>query len=265
MAIKKLVNGFRVFKANYIAGNSSELFEKLITEGQSPEVLVIACSDSRLDPAILTNSAPGDIFSVRNIAAMVPSYDPDGHAHGTSAAVEYAVSVLKVKHVIVMGHALCGGVRALAESGPDLEEKKDIISSWISIGARARDAVREFFPGLEINEKARVLEQTSLLVSMKNLMTFPCVYEGVKNGTLNIHAWYFDMPNGKLLNYDPEAKRFRNLLAGYTMPAVTTETCGCEDRKLSLDSFLNALREAKQRDNDEADEGFTDTMMKAMY
>ena len=263
--INKLVNGFRVFKANYISGNSSDLFDKLVTMGQEPEVLVIACSDSRLDPAILTNSQPGDIFTVRNIAAMVPAFDEDGHAHGTSAAVDYAVSVLKVKHIIVMGHALCGGIRALAESPDDLDQRKDILSSWISISLRARDAVRRYFPGLPIDEKARRLEQTSLLVSMKNLLTFPSVHQRVAAGDLEIHAWYFDMPNGKLLNYDPEAKKFRSLLAGHTMPAVTSETCGCEDRKLSLDSFLTAMKEEKDGEAEKEDEGFTSSMLKAMY
>lgn len=264
--IKKLVNGFRVFKANYIAGNNSDLFEKLVTDGQSPEALVIACSDSRLDPAILTNAAPGDIFTVRNIAAMVPDFDEDGHAHGTSAAVEYAVGVLKVKHIIVLGHALCGGIRALAESPDDLKDKKDIISSWISISVRARDAVRKYFPGLPIDEKSRRLEQASLLVSMKNLLTFPSVRKRVEAGDLEIHAWYFDMPNGKLLNYDPEAKKFRSVLAGFTMPAVTSQTCGCEDRKLSLDTFLETIKNGKAaEDEKEDDESFAETMMKAAY
>jgi len=262
--IKKLVNGFRVFKANYIAGNSSDLFEKLITEGQAPEVLVIACSDSRLDPAILTNSAPGDIFSVRNIAAMVPAYDDDGHAHGTSAAIEYAVSVLKVKYIIVMGHALCGGVRALAESGADIAAKKDIVSSWISISLRARDAVRRYFPGFDVGQQARMMEQASLLISMDNLMTFPCVRDGIENGTLEMHAWYFDMPNGKLLSYDPDSKTFHSVLAGYTLPAVDAKNCACEEQILSLDNFLNAMRDTQQQEEEE-DAGFFDAVVKAMY
>ncbi len=102
---------------------ADELFEKLITEGQAPETLIIACSDSRIDPAILTNAEPGELFSVRNVAALVPAYDADGHAHGTSAAIDYAVGVLKVKNIIVLGHALCGGMtlEMQAEIGPGLD------------------------------------------------------------------------------------------------------------------------------------------------
>lgn len=248
MAFKNLVNGFRVFKANYIAGNSAELFEKLVTEGQSPETLVIACSDSRIDPAILTQSKPGDLFSVRNVAAMVPAYDCDGHAHGTSAAIEYAVTALKVKHIIVLGHALCGGIRALAESPENLETENNLISRWISISKEARDAVRSIMPGLPIDEKSRYLEQASILVSMQNLLTFPSVKDAVEKGALDIHGWYFDMPNGKLLAYDSDVKKYRSILAndsGVPAPAVTAKSCSCIDSVLSLTDFLNTVRDGE--------------------
>jgi carbonic anhydrase len=186
VAFKNLVNGFRVFKANYISGNSAHLFQKLITEGQSPETLVIACSDSRIDPAILTNSSPGDFFSIRNIAALVPEWDEDGHSHGTSAAIEYAVSVLKVKHIIVLGHALCGGIRALAESPDTLGENTDMISRWIVIGIKARDKVRDIMKDEPIDRQASYLEQAAILVSMQNLLGFQSVRTAVEEGRLTI-------------------------------------------------------------------------------
>lgn len=244
-AFQKLVNGFRVFKANYIAGNESHLFERLVKEGQAPETLVIACSDSRNDPAILTNSAPGDLFSVRNVAALVPPCDQDGGAHGTSSAIEYAVSALKVKHIIVMGHALCGGMRALAESDPDLDTKTDFISRWISIAKQARDNVRHAMPDMPIEAQAAALEQAAILVSMQNLLTFPSIQAAVTAGELDIHGWYFDMPNGKLMAYDADTLKFRSVLSGELFPAIDGQNCGCADALLSLTAFLNTTRQAE--------------------
>lgn len=243
MAFKNLVNGFRVFRANYIAGNSAELFEKLITEGQAPETLFVACSDSRIDPAILTNAEPGDLFSVRNVAALVPYYDSDGHAHGTSAAIEYAVSTLKVKHIVVLGHALCGGMRALAESPENLSDQDDLISRWISIGLKARDAVRTQMADLPFNQQIRFLEQSAILVSMENLLSFPSVKAAVEKGELDIYGWYFDMPNGKLLSYDSELKKFRSVLSDDAhVPAIAASNYACADALLSLTDFLNKAR-----------------------
>lgn len=270
MAFDRMVNGFRVFKANYISGNDSDMFDKLVNEGQSPETLVIACSDSRIDPALITNSQPGDIFSVRNVAAMVPPYSDaqDGALHGTSAAIEYAVSALKVKYIVVIGHALCGGIKALAESKPELD--RDVISRWIGISVEARDAVRKFFPQMSVVEQSKLLEQASLLVSMKNLMTFPSVKARVEAGELQVHGWYFDMPNGKLLNYDPTMMKFRNVLAGHTAPAICTETCGCETSMLSMENFMQVAKDSQTIVDEKAKrskkpQSLKDAMRKAGY
>jgi carbonic anhydrase len=243
MSFKKLAEGFRKFRADTMTGSQTELFTKLVNEGQSPDTLVIACSDSRIDPGIVTCADPGDIFSIRNVAALVPPYKPDGKEHGTSAAIEYAVDVLKVKSIIVMGHALCGGIKALAESPDDLLLQTDFISSWISIAASARDLVREAHPDKTLAEQAHVLEQATILVSMKNLMTFPNVKQAVAEGRLTIHGWYFDIPNGALLGYDPEAMRFVDILSVDVPPAaIEAAGCGCEATTLSLFQFLSNSR-----------------------
>lgn len=243
MSFEKLVEGFRDFQSEYFSGDS-ELFQSLIMDGQSPEALVIACSDSRIDPGILTKAEPGDIFSVRNVAAMVPPYTADGRLHGTSAAIEYAVNALKVQYIIVMGHALCGGIRALAESNGEIKNKKDFISRWISIGSKARDMVRKYLPESNIDEQARILEQTSILVSLKNLMSFPSIHQAVAEGRLQLHGWYFDIPNGKILGYDPETLKFKNILTN-VQPALTAAGCGCEATTLSVKDYLKSIRSDK--------------------
>ena len=243
MSFEKLVEGFRGFQSDYFASNT-ELYEKLIVDGQSPEALVIACSDSRIDPGIVMRAEPGDIFSVRNVAALVPPYAADGRTHGTSAAIEYAVTALKVKYIIIMGHALCGGVRALAESKGEMKVKKDFISRWISIGGKARDMVRKVFPDAPVEEHARILEKASILVSLKNLMTFPYVKEAVEEGRLQLHGWYFDIPNGKILEYNAEELRFKDILEGVPAPSVGCfeGKCNCDKNPISITKYLKNMR-----------------------
>jgi carbonic anhydrase len=247
MSFEKLVDGFRKFQSEYFTGDETELFEKLILEGQSPETLFIACSDSRIDPGIVTNAAPGDIFSIRNVAALVPAYKPDGKEHGTSAAIEYAVDVLKVKSIIVMGHALCGGIKALAESPNDFNDHTDFIASWISVGRRARDLVRKAYPDASTDKHAPLLEQAIILVSLKNLMTFPKIKQGVIEGRIALHGWYFDIPNGKLLSYDPVEMKFKNILSGIPQAAIGIAECGCKPTTLSLTHFLKTDYAEKQK------------------
>jgi carbonic anhydrase len=247
MSFDKLVDGFRKFQSEYFTGDETELFEKLILDGQSPETLFIACSDSRIDPGIVTNAAPGDIFSIRNVAALVPAYKPDGKEHGTSAAIEYAVDVLKVKSIVVMGHALCGGIKALAESPDDFNDHTDFIASWISVGRRARDLVRKAYPDATPEQHAPLLEQAVILVSVKNLMTFPKIKQAVAEGRLEIHGWYFDIPNGRLLSYDAHTRKFRNILTANLHPAMTVAECGCKAATLSLTHFLKTDYAEKNR------------------
>jgi carbonic anhydrase len=242
MGFLNLIKGFRHFQNDYFK-NDSELYERLVNDGQSPKVMVIACSDSRIDPALLTQSQPGDIFSVRNIAAMVsPDDDSDHRGHGTAAAVEYAVKVLKVEHIIILGHALCGGVHALAKSGDDLEQDDGFIARWISIGADARNKVRHIFPDHSVDDQAPILEKTSILVSINNLMSYSWVRDAVEANTLKLHGWYFDMPHGMLLHYDPVTNKFEDTLASSVRAAIEAPNCDCGTSTISLTQFLNTLK-----------------------
>jgi len=200
MPFEKLISGFRSFHKSYFKDNNA--YRDLTQNGQSPEALVIACSDSRNDPALLTQSEPGDIFVIRNVAAIVPPYQPDDNYHGTSAAIEFAVRGLKVRNIVILGHALCGGVKALASEPADRTMDFEFLQQWIAIGKPALDSVNRLLSDMPEAARLRALEQAVILTSLNNLMTFPWVRDAVDAGQITLHGWYFDMINGQMLAYD---------------------------------------------------------------
>lgn len=209
MPFKNLISGYRSFRKLYFGGKES-LFQALAQDGQAPETLIIACSDSRADPAILTSSAPGEVFVVRNVAAIVPPYKTDSNHHGTSAAIEFAVRTLKVKNIVVMGHSCCGGIQALAEH-EITREKYEFLSQWMDIGSSALEKIEKEFMNAPIEDKKRALEQAVVLVSLNNLMTFPWIRQAVEENAVTLHGWYFDLRTGALLNYHPATGLFVNI------------------------------------------------------
>ncbi|MEZ0262708.1 MAG: carbonic anhydrase [Alphaproteobacteria bacterium] len=209
MPFDKLIKGYKAFHLNYFR-SGKKLFRNLVRDGQNPDTLIIGCSDSRADPAILTNSEPGDMFVVRNVAALVPPYKTDSMHHGTSAALEFAVKQIAVKHIVVMGHSMCGGIRALAERNIT-RDQFEFLPQWVDIGAPALEHVHKHCTHTEPDARRRALEQQVVLVSLDNLMTFPWVAERVKAKTLELHGWYFDMAEGALMEYNEKTKVFENL------------------------------------------------------
>lgn len=209
-AIDRLKEGFRTFRETYYVENRA-LFEKLARGGQAPRVMLIGCADSRVDPLLITKADPGDIFIVRNVANLVPPYAPDGLHHATSAALEFAVRGLEVEHIIVLGHAQCGGVRALLEGVPLGGARDDFIATWISIAGRARAHALEAASTPE--GRQRSCEHEVVQVSLDNLMTFPWVRERVEAGRLALHGWYFDLTQGKLETFDSATRRFHEMEA----------------------------------------------------
>jgi len=199
--VEDFLAGFRRFQARFFGGDR-ELYEEL-RHGQRPHALVIACCDSRVDPAHLLDARPGDLFVVRNVANLVPPYESDGATHGVSAALEFAVRTLGVSHICVLGHGQCGGVRALIEGA-----QGEFLPRWVAIAREARDEVLARLPGKPLDLQARACEQASLLLSLRNLLTFPWVAERVEAGTLALHGWYFDLERGGLLGYDAATGRF---------------------------------------------------------
>jgi carbonic anhydrase len=206
--LRKLISGFKRFQENYFKSDDT-LFEQL-GKGQSPKVLVIGCSDSRVDPAIMTDCRPGDLFVVRNVANLVPPYEPDGHYYAVSAAVEYAVRFLNVEHVIVLGHSQCGGIDALMRSNDD-NCVGEFIDQWVAIAKPARQAVQRDLGHKPMELQRKACEEASILISLENLLTFPWLAQRVEAGTLALHGWYFDLDAGQLLGYHPDTGEFEKL------------------------------------------------------
>jgi carbonic anhydrase len=169
-----------------------------LASGQAPKVMVIACSDSRVEPATIFGSRPGEVFVVRNVANLVPPYEPDGGRHGVSAALEFAVTKLGVEEIVVLGHGACGGVHAaLTRSLADSPEGEGgFVANWISLLDAARERVAAEHGTGDAGQKA--LEQEGVRVSIANLMTFPFVRERVEAGALTIHGAVFAIADGKL-------------------------------------------------------------------
>jgi carbonic anhydrase len=208
--IARLVDGYRRFRSGYYLANREKL-SALADQGQSPEVCVVSCSDSRVEPGLILDCDPGDLFAIRNVANLVPPYETAGLYHGTSAAIEFAVCGLRVSHVIVLGHGHCGGIQALLEGKTSYYPSEGFVSAWMSIAAvvRARVIKRD---GLSTPQaQARACEQASIQLSLQNLMTFPWISELVEQGTLRLHGWYYDLDHGDLLLLDSGTDRFTSV------------------------------------------------------
>jgi len=210
--LDNLIAGFGRFRQRYF-GEQRELFQRLAHGGQKPRVMVIGCCDSRVDPAIVTDCDPGDLFVVRNVANLVPPFEEGGGYHGTSAALEFAVRCLHVEHVIVMGHARCGGIRALLGDIRFEDGAGQFITPWMSIAEQARrEAVAEH-AAENAESLAVACEQAAVRVSLGNLMSFPFVRAALAAGQLQVHGWYFDLDHGELHGCNPDSGCF-GLLAG---------------------------------------------------
>ncbi|MDZ4201164.1 MAG: carbonic anhydrase [Gallionella sp.] len=210
---QQLIEGFQQFRETHFTDEDA-FYPQLVQEGQTPKILVVACCDSRVDPSLVLNCAPGDLFVIRNVANLVP---PDenrvGGRHGTSAALDYAVRTLGVEHVIVFGHAHCGGIRALMSGRRDEEDDATFINSWMSLAEGARLRTEQELAGASREVRERACEEYAILGSLDNLMTFPWISERVANGQLALHGWYFDIEHGELLGYDATQQRFKRLRA----------------------------------------------------
>jgi len=199
-AVDRLLAGFKGFRAQYY-DQRPELFETL-KKGQSPKVLMIACSDSRIEPAVLTRSEPGELFVVRNVANIVPPYEPDDRHHGTSAAMEFAIRDLGVEHVVLLGHSQCGGIHSLVSESAKKPSPREFIGPWVSIVQAACDhALSDSDSGDDLRE----VEQQALRVSLRNLRTYPWVKEKIDKGELDARGWWFDLEAGKLWEVKPDS------------------------------------------------------------
>jgi carbonic anhydrase len=203
--IASFISGFQRFREKFFSGDNSPYRE--LQDSQKPHSLVIACSDSRVDPAIVFDAAPGELFVVRNVANLVPPYVSDGGTHGVSAALEFGVRALKVRHIIIMGHSHCGGIQALVDSTGG-----EFITQWMKT-AEAAVAQAAARAADDPEERTRVCELASIRNSLENLMTFPWIEERVDSGDLRLHGWYFDLEHGRLEGFDRARGQFVPMIA----------------------------------------------------
>ncbi len=207
-ALHRLVAGFDRFRGQHFE-QDHDLYDALL-DGQRPDVMIIACSDSRTDPAIIYGAQPGELFVIRNVAALVPIYEPDHRPRGTSAAIEFGVKALGVRHIIVLGHSFCAGVRCLLEHDHG-GARFEFVSDWVNIAREVRDEMDGLVTEAERAVIARRAEQASVLASLRHLTTYPFIAEGVREGRLALHGWYFHFGWGLLQAAETPAGPFRQV------------------------------------------------------
>jgi carbonic anhydrase len=188
-----LLDGYKTFTTQRLPTEQSR-YRELSAHGQSPETMVIGCCDSRVSPEVIFDAGPGELFVVRNIANLVPTFQPDGNAHGVSAALEFAVNVLRVKNIVVLGHAQCGGIRAFVDKWMQM-----FIKPGEHVEQRDHESMQDFVTRIE---KAAVFR------SLENLMTFPFVRSAVESGAMTLHGAYFGVAEGRLFVLDQAKKEF---------------------------------------------------------
>ena len=203
---QQLIAGYQTFSSERLPTEQSR-FRELSEKGQFPEVMVIGCCDSRVSPEVIFDASPGELFVVRNIANLVPPYQPYGNAHGVSAALEYAVQVLKVKHIVILGHAQCGGIRAFVDKAAPLSPG-DFIGRWMSMFTKPGETV-EIRDHESMQDFVTRIEKAAVFRSLENLMSFPFVKKRVESGELQLHGAYFGVAIGSLSVLDKTDKVFK--------------------------------------------------------
>jgi carbonic anhydrase len=202
---QRLLDGYATFRAGRLPAEQSR-YRDLAERGQSPEIMVIGCCDSRVSPEVIFDARPGELFVVRNVANLVPPYAPDGAYHGVSAALEFGIGALRVKHIVVLGHAHCGGVRAFAEDREPLSPG-DFIGKWMSLIAPAAEKLGPRGDTSPSDYFMR-LEQASIVNTLDNLLTFPGLRKLIERGRVTLHGAYFGVATGELSVLDPQSGRF---------------------------------------------------------
>lgn len=193
----KMMRGYQLFRKKYVLGDKA-IMQYLSDYGQQPQIMVVACCDSRVDPALILQCDPGDLFVVRNVANIVPPYEKDEAHHGTSAALEFGVRFLGIKHLILLGHSQCGGIQALLNTNSN---NNDFITNWVSLLKTQHDH----------NHDADEYARMALNQSYQNCLTFPWVREKIQQEKLMIHLWFFDIKKGQIYTYSDDQNQYRPL------------------------------------------------------
>lgn len=213
---QRLIDGYTAFAEGRLQREQARYYE-LAEAGQSPEVMVIGCCDSRVSPEVIFDARPGELFVVRNVANIIPPYSPDGQAHGVSAALEFGVGALRIKHIVVLGHAHCGGVKAFAQDSEPLSPG-DFIGKWMQLMAPAARKAGPMGGSEDPTEYLKRLEQANISNSLDNLMTFPQLAKLIEKGKISTHGAYFGVATGDLSVMDKATGEFRPVGRGDDAP-----------------------------------------------
>lgn len=214
--MRKLVRGLHRFQQDIFA-TKKELFERL-AHGQKPDALLITCSDSRISPNLITQTEPGELFILRNAGNIVPSYS--AAVGGEAATIEFAITALGIKDIIICGHSQCGAIQGLMN--PELLGNMDSVASWLSHAEATRRIVQENYASLSEEEKLNVAIQENVLVQIENLKTLPVVASSLARGDLSIHGWVYKFQTGEIFSYDPEKGQFLPILETSRHPGIAS-------------------------------------------
>ena len=208
---KYLLAGFQRFNKHFVKGKSAK-YQSLANNGQNPKALVIACCDSRVDPALILDCNPGDLFVVRNVANIVPPYSRERTYASTSAALEFGILSLNIPHIIVLGHSRCAGIKAALDKAKSTDTNENSsIDQWMSNAKTAAEETLEQNPQLSVDEQLCICSRKSLIKSVSNLKSYPWIKEGIDNEKLEISTWYFDLVDASLEEYNEETEQFQPL------------------------------------------------------
>ncbi len=211
MDYNELIRGNEEFQQSYFKKHEKKLLE-LYESGQHPKILYISCSDSRVIPGLITKTAPGDLFVVRNIGNLVAPYSPDEDFHSTASAIEYAVSVLHIENIIVCGHTQCGAIEAVFDKEKLLSPELVHTRKWLSLAdAPKSQAIMALGSNADQEALYRLTEKLSVIAQLENLLTYPSVKKGVKEGHISIHGWIYDIKTGEISYYNPDISQFEPL------------------------------------------------------
>ena len=205
-----LTDRYHRFKFRHFAPNMDR-YADLAESGQNPDVMVVSCCDSRVDPETIFSAMPGELFVVRNVANLVPPFETTGRYHGVSAALEFAALNLRVKHIVVMAHSSCGGVRACLDHDAARQTEARFVSNWMSLLDDGRERVLGSNPGAKPAVLRAALERETVITSLANLRTFPCIKILESKGRVMLHGCYFDIGAGALSVYNQATNEFVEL------------------------------------------------------
>jgi carbonic anhydrase len=208
-ATDKLIAGYKRFREGYYE-NNKKLLLKLAKDGQSPKIAIVSCCDSRVEPTVILDCEPGDLFVIRNVANLVPPCENHDSFHGTSAALEFAVTGLEVESIIVLGHTQCGGIRALMDS-PASSAPSSFIATWMKQLEDVRNTILSNEGVISQEQRYDACEMQGISQSLDNLMSFPWIAERVNEGTLQLHGWRYDLDSAELFALQSDTRKFEKV------------------------------------------------------